>query len=277
MSCAEVRARLVDLLYAELGEEDRSRVTAHLEGCVECQTAWSELRALSSALDRWPAPAPAGIAERVLATLAIREADAARRAQQPAMAHLLGFLLAGAAAASLSLLLLGAGAHPGETPLKAGLVGALWTALYGGANFFIQHKRYRRLALAALVAAGLSVLLGPVLSMPAVIEACRRWLEAAQASAVLNIVLAVAGTLYASTPVFMSGMTITRARPGKIMSDVLRLAGAYGLLIAPSVYLQCHTLTLSLIAPWVAGVVLGSFLGSAAGISVASRLRPASV
>lgn len=277
MSCAEVQAAFVDLLYAELCEEDCAAVSAHLERCAECRAAWVELRSVASALDRWPAPAPRGIAERVLATLAIREADAARaEGHALAMRHVVGFLLAGAGAAILSLLLLGGGGHEGDTPLKVGVAGAVWTILYGGVILFSQHPRYRRLALAALIAGGLSVLLAPVLSMPAVIEACRRWLETAQGSVTLNVVLALAGALYAGAPVFVSSAIVSRARPGGIWRDGGRLAGIYGLLLAPSVYLQCHPLTLSLIAPWVAGVVLGSFLGAVAGVSVAARLRPVS-
>ncbi len=277
MRCADVRDRLIDLLYLELGDEDRAGVCAHLEGCPDCQAAWREVRAVAAALDRWTAPPAHGIAERVLATLAIREAEAAR-SERPAMAlrHLVGFLLAGAGAAILSLLLLGGSQHEADTPLKVGIVGAIWTVLYGGAGVFLRHRRYGRLALAALIGAGLSVLLGPVVSMPAVIEACRRWLEAGQASVALNVVLFLAGTLYGSAPVFVSGAIATRARPTGSLPDAARLGGAYGLLVAPSVYLQCHALALALIAPWVAGVLLGAFAGSALGVSVASRLHPAS-
>jgi len=274
MNCGEVGARLVDLLYSELSGDESAAVRGHLERCAECHAAWLELCYLASALDRWSAPAPRGITERVLAKLAIREAEAART-ERPGMAmrHLVGFLLAGAGAAVLSLLLLGGGQHEGDTPLKLGVVGAIWTILYGGAGVFLGHHRYRQLALAALIAAGLSVLFAPVLSMPAVIEACRRWLEAAQSSVALNAAIVLAGALYASTPIFLSSAILTRARPTGIVSDALRLAGVYGLLLAPSVYLQCHPLTLSLVAPWVAGMLLGSCVGSIGGVSVASRLR----
>lgn len=275
MSCRDVRARLVDLLYAEVEDHDRASLAAHLEQCGECRASWSELRSLSGALDRWTAPAPLGIAERVLAALAVREAGAARaQAHALAFQHVLAFLLAGAAAAGLSLLLVAGGAHQGESPLKVGLVGALWTALYGGAGLLTWVGRYRRLALTAVVAAGLSVVLAPALSMPAVIEACRRWLEAAQPSVLLNAAIVLAGALYASTPVFLSGAVVTRVPRGGAVHEALPLAGVYALLLAPSVYLQCHTLTLSLTAPWVAGVLLGSCLGSMGGVAVAARLRP---
>lgn len=276
MRCADVQEKLIDLLYSELGDEDRAAVSAHLERCPECGAAWGDVRGIASALDRWTTPPAPGIAERVLATLAIREAEAARVGVGRGVLHLLAFLLAGSAAAGVSLLLLGGGSHAEDTPLKVGLAGVVWTALYTGAGFLTQHGRYRRLALAALIAAGLSVLLAPVLSMPAVVEACRRWLEAPQGSVALNVVLLLAGAAYASTPVFLSGAIITRAQPAGIASEAVRLAGAYGLLIGPSVYLQCQTLTLSLLAPWLAGLLLGSFLGSAGGVAAAFRLRPVS-
>lgn len=275
MSCEDVRARLVDLLYAEAGDLERASLAAHLEQCGECRAAWSELRSLSSAFDRWTAPAPMGIAERVLAALAVREASAARaHAATLGFQHLLAFVLAGALAAALSLLLVAGGAHQDESPLKLGLVGAFWAALYGGVGLLTRFSRYRRLALVAGVAAGVLVLAAPVLSMPTVIEACRRWLEAAQASVVLNAAIVLAGALYASTPVFVSAAVGTRVRPGRVVHEALSLAGIYALLLAPSVYLQCHTLTLSLTAPWVAGVLLGTCLGSMGGVAVAARLRP---
>lgn len=275
MTCTDVRERLAELLYAELGEDDSAAAGAHIERCADCRAAWLECRSLASRLDRWEAPVPQGIAERVLATLAIKEAEAAR-AQRPAIAipHLVAFLLAGAAAAGISLLLVAAGSHEAESPLKMGLVGALWTALYGLAGFLAQHGRSRRLVLAALTAAGLSILFAPLLSMPVVIEACRRWLEAAQASVALNVAILAAGALYAATPVFVSGAIVARARPGAIASQAAWLAGTYGLLLVPSVYLQCHPLPLALIAPWVAGVALGSWFGSLGGIWLAPRARP---
>ena len=279
LKCSEVQSSLVELLYEEIDAEARAHLLAHLNGCGECQERWSHLQALSAAVDRWTTPPhPRGIAERALVRIAserAREREAAE-VYQPAMAiqHLLAFLLAGAAAASLSLLLVAAGSLHEESPLKIGVVGALWTALYGGASFLVQQGRYRRLALAALIATGLSVLFAPVLSMPAVIEACRRWLETAQASVALNGVILLAGALYAATPVFLSSAALMRARPGGIASDAVRLVGVYGLLLTPSVYLQCHPLALSLIAPWVAGLLLGSCLGSMGGVAVAARLRP---
>jgi len=279
LKCSEVQSSLVELLYEEIDAEARAHLLAHLNGCGECQERWSHLQALSAAVDRWTTPPhPRGIAERALVRIAserAREREAAE-VYQPAMAiqHLLAFLLAGAAAASLSLLLVAAGSLHEESPLKIGAVGALWTALYGAVGFLTLHGSHRRLALAGLIGAGLSVLFAPVLSMPAVIEACRRWLEAAQASVLLNAAIVLAGALYASTPVFLSGAVITRVPRGGAVHEALPLAGAYLLLLAPSVYLQCHTLTLSLTAPWVAGVLLGSCLGSMGGVAVAVRLRP---
>lgn len=276
MNCPDVQARLVDLLYGELPAEDCDAVTIHIERCPGCWAAWLEVRATASALDRWTPPTPAGIAERVLATLSVREAKAARaHAATTGLLHLFAFLLAGATAASVSLLLLGGGMHPEDTPLKVGLVGALWTALYGGVLFVTREGRYRRLALAALIAAGLSILFAPILSMPVVIEACRRWLEAAQSSVVLNMAIVLAGGLYAGAPVLASGAALVRTGRVATWADAGCLAAVYGLLLGPSVYLQCQTLTLSLTAPWVAGMLLGTFVGSFGGISIASRLRPA--
>ncbi len=275
MTCPDVRARLVDLLYGELDEVDRAAVNGHLEPCADCRAAWSEVRSVASVLDRWTVPVPGGVAERVLARLAIREAGAARaQGHTLGTPHLLAFLLTGAAAAVMSLLLVGGALLQEQTSLEVGVAGAVWTAFFGVASFLTQHGHYRRLALAALIATGFSILFAPVLSMPAVIEACRRWLEAAQASTALNGAIVMAGALYGALPVFLSSAVIMRPRAGGIGADAVRVAGVYGLLLAPSVYLQCDELALALVAPWVAGVLLGSLLGSAGGVAVASRLHP---
>jgi hypothetical protein len=275
MTCAEARSRLLDLLYEELSGEERSAVLGHLEACEPCRGERAALQTVLSAADRWtPPPPPRGIAERAVARVALARARAVAR-PVIALQHVLAFAVAGVAATALSLVLVGGGGDLQESALKVGLAGAVWVALYGGAGLLTQSPKHRRIAVAALLAAGVSTLLAPVLSMPDVIEACRRWLEAAQGSPLLNGLVATAGTLYAATPVFVSGATVTRRRPG-VVADAARLAGVYALLLAPSVYLQCHPLSMALIAPWVVGVVVGCWLGSLGGMSIAPRARPVS-
>jgi hypothetical protein len=277
MTCAEAQSWLVDLSYEELGSEERSGLLAHLETCGHCREERRALEALLSAADRWTAPVlPRGIAERAVARVAL---ECTREVTKPTVAlqHVLAFVLAGAAAAAVSLVLVGSAGHPEESPLKVGLAGAIWATLYGGVGLVTQFPKYRRVALGALIAVGISVVLAPVLSMPSVVEVCRRWLETAQASVVLNAALFLAGTLYASAPVFVSSAAVTGARPGSLLPDALRLAGIYTLLLGPSVYLQCHALTLSLVAPWVAGILVGSWVGSLGGVCLGPRLRSAAV
>lgn len=276
MTCREASDRLVDLLYAELDDHERAAMAEHLEGCAQCRVASKELRGLSAVLDRWTAPAPKGITERVLATLAIGEAEALR-AQAPivGLQHLGAFLVAGAGASALSLLLT-AGTSVDHSPLDVGLLGALWTALYCAAGLLTRFGRWRAVVVSAVTAVALSIVLASALSMPVVIEACRRWLEAAHASVALNAAVVLAGALYGSVPVFLSS-AIVSGGSRRIASGAIRLAAMYALLLAPSVYLQCHPLTLSLTVPWVAGVLLGSWLGSVGGMAVAVRWRLAPV
>ena len=279
MRCPET-ALLVDVVYEEGGTEERDRVLAHLEECRECRERWSQLHAALAAADRWEVPSPPrGIAERAFARVATDWAREARSSagDPPVVAflHLLGFVLAGAAMAGLSLLFASVAREGAEHPLKLGLVGAVWTALYGGAGLLALYGRYRRLALTALIGSGLSVLVAPLLSMPAVIEICRS-LEVAQASVVVDAALVLAGAMYAATPVFLVGATVVRARPRRVVADAVGLAVVYALLLCPSVYLQCQALELSLIASWVAGMLVGSWLGSVGAASIASRLRPLS-
>jgi hypothetical protein len=200
MTCAGARGRLLDLLYEELSGEERSAVLGHLEACEPCRGERAALQMVLSTADRWtPPPPPGGIAERAVARVAFARARAVAR-PVIALQHVLAFAVAGVAATALSLVLVGGGGDLQESALKVGLAGAVWVALYGGAGLLTQSPKHRRIAVAALLAAGVSTLLAPVLSMPDVIEACRRWLEAAQGSPLLNGLVATAGTLYAATP-----------------------------------------------------------------------------
>ncbi len=264
MNCSAAQASLVDLLYEELASEERSRLLAHLEGCGECGERWNRLRVLSAAADRWtPPPLPRGIAERALARVASEQVRVSKRQGLRLPANrLVGTVLLGAAAAVLSLLLVGGTMAKGSPPLIIGLIAAVWSALYGGVLLLAQQERYRRLALIALAGAGLSLLLAPVLSIPAVIEACRQWFQAAQGSASLNLLLFVAGVVYTAGPVLASGVMGKRSGDRGVLERGLRLGGLYGLLITPSIFLQCLPLALSVTAPWMAGALVGIFAGS---------------
>lgn len=282
MRCPADRSILIDLLYEEVGEAERARLEAHLLECVACQEALARLRATAAAADRWTAPPPPrGLAERALARIA-SELGPPPATVAPALAiqHVLGVVLAGALAAGVSLVLVGKDLasdawHAAEHPLGVGVAGALWAALYAGVGLLARWPDCRRLAAATLGATALSVLLAPVVPMPAVVEACRRWLEGAQASVALNALLVLAGALYGAAPVALAGALALRPRPGDLLAPAVRLAGGYALLLAPSVYLQCQALTLALLAPWVAGLLLGAGLGALGGAAAGARLRPA--
>lgn len=266
MRCPEAQASLVDLLYEELAAEERSRLLAHLEGCGECRERWNRLRTLSAAADRWTSPpVPRGIAERALARVASEQARVSKRQRLHLPANRLGgTVLLGAAAAVFSLLLVGGTVAKESPPLILGLIAAVWSALYGGVLLLAQQERYRRLALIALAGAGLSLLLAPVLSIPAVIEACRQWLRAAQGSASLDLLLLVAAAVYTAGPVLTSGALAKRPGERAVLEQGIRLGGLYGLLIAPSIFLRCFPLALAVTAPWMAGALVGIFAGSIA-------------
>ena len=137
-----------------------------------------------------------------------------------------------------------------------------------------QQERCRRLGLTALAGTGLSLLLAPVLSIPAVIEACRQWLQAAQGSPSLNLLLFVTGVVYTAGPVLASGVMVKRSGGGGVLGRGLRLSGLYGLLIAPSIFLQCLPLAMSVTAPWMAGALVGIFAGSIGATWVRGPLAP---
>jgi len=279
MRCPET-SLLVDMVYEESDSSEHGSVPTHLEECQECRARWTRLLAVLTVADRWATPSVSpGIADRAIARIASERARSSIADWAPiAWRHLLGCLLFGAGAASLSLLLLlvsGIRQEEGKSLLTIGLVGPLWTALYGGVGFLTIHGRHRHLARGALVGSGITVLVTPLLSMPAVIEAPRRWLEVAHSPLLPNLEILIAGILYAATSAFVSGVTVARGSCGLLLADTTWLAGAYAALVAPSAFVQCQHLALGLTVAWVGGMLVGAFLGCLGGVSLSARLRVA--
>ena len=67
MECQAVQAQLSAWLDDELSEAAGAMLTAHLERCEACRTAWRKLTALDAALGNLAAPVPMGLAEKVAA------------------------------------------------------------------------------------------------------------------------------------------------------------------------------------------------------------------
>jgi predicted anti-sigma-YlaC factor YlaD len=70
MDCPEVREYLSAWVDQELTPEVLARVDQHLENCAACRRELAQLEVLDQALAALPAPAPAGLAEKVQARLA---------------------------------------------------------------------------------------------------------------------------------------------------------------------------------------------------------------
>jgi anti-sigma factor RsiW len=69
MECQAVREQLSTWLDDELSEAAGAILTAHLERCEACRREWRKLTALDAALSNLAAPAPVGLAEKVVARL----------------------------------------------------------------------------------------------------------------------------------------------------------------------------------------------------------------
>lgn len=274
MNCSEVQPLLVDLLYEELGAEERARLLSHLEGCGGCGEWWSRLRALSAAADRWTAPLPPrGIAERALARAASERAREARR-KWPGLSpeKILQRVLLGAGAALVSLLLVVGISDRQVAPLGIGVLGVVWTVLYGGFLLMASHERLRPVAWSALTGAGIALILVPPLSIPSVVEACARLIRSAPGSVSFALLLVVVAAGYTAGPLFVGAIALGRPRQDYRLADRATLSILYALLVAPAVYLQCLSLPLNVAAIWLAGAVLGAGLTGPVSLGLARWL-----
>lgn len=263
MKCPEVEAALVDLAYEQVDAEQRLQLSTHLERCEACREARGRLQMVLAAVDRWTAPPPPrGIAERVLARIADERARAGRQGwPRISPVQILKCVPLGAGAAVVSLLLVVGMVEGHATPLSAGIVGALWTALYGGILLATGHEGLRSVAWSALVGAGIALVLVPPLSIPSFVQACIRWLGAPAESPGVGLPLLALAAAYTAVPLVVGGAVLGRPRRGHRLADGAALSLLYALLIAPAVYLQCLPLPLNLGAIWMAGAVLGAGLG----------------
>lgn len=271
MNCQDAREWMIDRLYGEPPGELETRLESHQAGCEACRGEWDRLQALAAALDGWTDPSPpAGLTERVLARLARKRAETAeRRLPVVPLERAIGAMLAGALAAGISLLLV-SGATPGwVSPLELGLLGALWTMIYGGAFILAQSVGFGALGRAALTGAGLSLILVPLLTIPGAVEACLRLAKVVVGmSGPEGLAIALGAAIYTAVPVLVGG-ALFGGRTGRVTDGLLQGA-LYGLLIAPAVFLQCLPLPLETTAAWMAGALAGAALGGLGTTKVSS-------
>jgi len=271
VNCSDVQASLVDLLYEEVEAEERVRLMAHLERCGECGERWSRLRALSAAADRWSAPLPSrGIAERALARVASERSREARRKWQGLSPNrILRGALLGAGAALVSLVLVVGISDRQVAPLAVGVLGVVWTVLYAGLFLTGLDARLRPVAWSALTGAGVALILAPPLSIPSVVAACARWVQAAPGSVSFALVLVLFAAGYTAGPLLVGGFAFGHPRQGRGLADGATLSMLYALLVAPAVYLQCLPLPLHVTAIWMAGAALGAGLAGPVSLLLA--------
>jgi hypothetical protein len=272
MNCGRAHELLIDLLYEELDADGRAAVGAHLEACAGCRLRWTRIRAAAAAADRWSAPPVSrGIAERALVRVA-----AEQRATRPtavAPAALIGRALLAGGAALVSLLLVAGITGRPETPVGMGVLAIVWTILYAGVFLAGWHPAIRTLARAAAAGAGVALVLVSVMTIPSVVEACVRWVGAAQRSAPLALVLVIVAAGYTAAPLLAGVLGARAAQAGGWIVDGLKLSGLYALLIAPAVYLECVALPAEVAAVWMAGAMLGAAAAGPVGLRGGDWLR----
>lgn len=271
MNCEDGQERLVDLLYDELDAADRVSVVAHLEACPACERRWRQIRAAAAAADGWSAPpVPRGVAERALARVTAGPDTTWTPMVSPA--GVAGRVLLGAGAALLSLLLVAGVASRETTVVGAGVLATVWTVLYAGLLIVSQHPSIRGLSRAALIAAGASLLLVPATTIPGVVEACERWVQAARGSVPMAVILMVIAAGFTAGPLVLGALAAPRESAREGIADGLKLSGLYALLIAPAVALQCVALPLATTSLWMAGALVGCAAAGPAGLRLGGWL-----
>ncbi|MBI3637821.1 MAG: zf-HC2 domain-containing protein [Candidatus Rokubacteria bacterium] len=274
MNCRQIQERLVDLLYEELDHDESGTVTAHLESCAACQARWARIRAVATAADRWSAPAVSrGIAERALVRVAVEQR--AERTSMVSSAVILGRALLGGGAALVSLLLVAGVSNRPATTLGMAVLAVIWTVLYSAVLLTSHHPSVRAVTRAALAGVGVGLVLAPVLTIPGVVEACARWMRAAQGSTPWALVLVVAAAGYTAAPLLLGALATRSEQDRHWVVEGLKLSGLYSLLIAPAVYLQCVALPLEVTAVWMAGALLGAAAAGPLGLRLGGWLEHA--
>jgi hypothetical protein len=276
MNCGRAQELLIDLLYEELDADGRATVVAHLETCADCRLHWTRIRTVAAAADRWSAPPVSrGIAERALVRV-VAEQRAARPTPVAPAALIGRALLAGGAALVSLLLVAGITGRP-DTPVGMAVLAIVWTVFYAGVFLASWHPAIRAIARAAVTGAGVALVLLSVMTIPSVVEACVRWVGAAQRSGPLALVLAIVAAGYTAAPLLAGGLGARAAQGGGWLVDGLKLSGLYVLLIAPAVYLECVALPAEVTALWMAGALLGAAAAGPIGLRMGDWLRQATV
>lgn len=274
MNCEQVHELLVDLLYEELDAGERGLVMAHLETCRTCQLRWSRVRALAAAADRWASPSVSrGVAERAL--IHITAERHAARAPLGSSATMVGRVLLGGSAALLSLLLVVTVVSRPTTVVGAAALAVVWTVLYSAVFLAAQHPSTRGLTRAALMGCATALLVVPAMTISSVVDACERWMRAAQGSVPMALLLVVGAAGYTAAPLLIGSLGARPQSDGEWVSDGLKLSALYALLIAPAVALQCVALPPQITVLWMTGALVGAAAAGPIGLRLGRWRRQA--
>ena len=99
MTCDELRAKLLDLVYEELPDDEQRPCEEHLAGCASCRGEFDALKQTTAALDSLPVPKGKTRVTELLRHAAVDSQRGARRWRRLAVAATAAGLLIGAFAA----------------------------------------------------------------------------------------------------------------------------------------------------------------------------------
>ena len=286
MDCSTLQEKWLELLAGRLAGAEGRLLQDHRNACPACEKEASALEAVWVSLDTLESvETPGALRESALSRVHGLLEQELGGAQRPGLrlSKLLLAVLAGIALAGLGLWSLHQQVDLKVLPLAiTAACAAWWTGLFALASSLILGQyRYRALRLgpvSAIGAASAGLLLVAALFFPR-LELASFW----QASALGAGFTALAGlggsylafgALYAMVPTLAVSLYFGRS----LCSDWLRhgvvSSVVFLLLIAPSLYVQCCYVSLSLAAFLTFGMALGSFGGTLGGLGVC-RLRHA--
>ncbi len=288
VSCAQVRAWLVDSLGANGADRTHAAFDAHRTICRSCEDAAAELRASWEMFTELPPVVPPhAVHQRTRTTvldLMAAEKKAAERWRwfaigQVPLAVSSGLLVTGATLSLLSGLIWGSGLPQGHLFFCA----AIFTGLLVGAfSWIYSATAVNGVHLDAAARVGVLALAITVAATTACPEFhVLAWWDRSTPGELLTRLLGSGGSSllfgfgYGLAPGFLAALFGGRLLAERPVANGLVAACVVFLLATPVIYLQSAPFTSGVIASWVAGTAAGTLCGVFGALRVRQRVAAA--
>jgi hypothetical protein len=261
-------------MLEQMGQDLSGNLMVHVEQCRICQQEWADINVGHKALD---------IAEKIQPPISLVEKTRLPIYRELRYPFLMGLVqhratlsIALGILATLAALFISRGnlRFTDINAVEFSVASLAWVISFSVA-FYLSMGRFlgsvtnnSSLLQAGLLASIFFLILDAALPLTKIVDICHLtgWSETLVNFLGPQVIFFGIGTLYALVPIFLFSIANAKKYHGTVLRGSLITGGIFFFLIAPSIFLQCKSFTYGALSAWLVGALIGSSIGSMAGI-----------